>query len=628
MTFVEQLEKRVLVCDGAMGTMLHAAGNSLDRALPELNLSNPELVSTVHESYVAAGVDVLLTNTFAANRLRLIEHGCSTSARDINLAAVRLARQARRGVDRTIFVGGSVSPAVSASQRQSVRADERIEVIREQVRALFDGGVDLLVLENFGYLDELVEAVEVTAALTELPIVAQATFTAEGVTPGGETPHEMASALSELPIAALGASCTVGPQRMLAVVEELRRHTELPISAQPNAGLPRRVGRRFEYSVEGDYFAGYARRCVEAGASIVGGCCGTTPTHIRDVVTKLADLRPPQQRRTEPVTRKPAPRPEYGGLAQRLAEKRFVVAAQISPPAGGGAEEASELAGGLAEQGIDLVFIAAREGSRAQVSSASLALHLERQVGAETIATVTTWDKTIMTLQADLLGVHAFGMRTVVCETGTPPLRGDYPNADGIWEVDSVGLIELLAGLNAGRDCNGLTLATKTSFHIGARFNPGAEDIAAELARTRAKIAAGAQFLITRPIYETEALAGMLAELSEEDIPVLMSVSPLSGFEEAEYLAHEVPDVRIPRATLSALETAGEHGPEIGLALATELLAQARPLVQGVVLVVRDGEHHVDMLPLILERTKSALHSVMGDVQDRVPSPGSPRAAR
>lgn len=605
MDFTEAVRERILVCDGAMGTMLHAAGNSLDRALPELNLSNPELVSTVHESYVAAGVDILLTNTFGANRLRLAEHGSSLNVRDINLAAVRLARQARRGVDRTIFVGGSVSPAVSASQRQSVRRDERVEVIRNQVRALIDGGVDLLVLETFGYLEELVEAVTVAAEWSDLPILAQATFTAEGLTPGGESPHEVASALAGLPVAAIGANCTVGPQRMLTVVEELRRHTTLPVSAQPNAGLPRRVGRRFEYSVDGDYFSRYARRYVERGASIVGGCCGTTPTHIRDVVGRLGDLRPKQQRRPEPEPRRQLVQPEHGGLAQRLAERRFVVAAQIAPPAGGDAQEATDLATILRKNGIDLVFVAARESASAQVSSVSLALHVEREVGAETIPTVTTWDKTIMTLQADLLGVHAFGMRTVVCETGSPPLRGDYPNADGIWEVDSVGLIELLAGLNDGRDCNGLTLATKTSYHIGARFNPGAEDRDAELARTRAKIAAGAQFLISRPVYEAETLVGMLAELSNEDIPVLMAVSPLSSFAEAEYLAHEVPDVRVPTSALSALEAAGERGREVGLELARELLDQARPSLQGVVLVMRDGRKLADFLPLVGVRPMS-----------------------
>lgn len=590
--FPAALAERLLVCDGAMGTMLHAAGNSLDRALPELNLSQPELVSTVHDSYVGAGVDLLLTNTFGASRLRLGEQGYSGSVRDINIAGARLARQSARSGGRPIFVGGSVSPAVSASQRQRVSADERADAVREQVRALVDGGVDLLVLETFGYLDELVEAVRVVAELAELPLLAQATFTEQGRTPGGETPEEVARALGALPVvAAIGANCTVGPQRMLAVVEELRRCTSLPISAQPNAGLPRRTGRRFEYQLVDDYFARYAQRCAESGASIIGGCCGTTPSHIRAAVDAVAEL--PARRRTAP-TPKPVPRvqppPEGGGVAQQLAERGFVVAAHIAAPHGGGADEATELVSMLHHKGVDLVFVAPVRSDQAQVSSASLALHLQQQLGVETVATVTTWDKTIMTLQADLLGAHAFGMRALVCETGNPPLRGDYPNADGIWEVDSVGLVELLAGLNEGRDCNGLPLAIKTSFVIGARLNPGAEDVAAEVARTRAKIRAGAQFLVTRPVYELGTLRRMLAELADEGVPVLAALSPLTSFAEAEYLAYEVPDVTIPPATLAALERAGDDARDTGLALATELLTQARSLVQGVVLVVRDGD--------------------------------------
>lgn len=587
--FADAVRERLLVCDGAMGTMLHAAGNSLDRALPELNLSNPDLVSTVHDSYVGAGADILLTNTFGASRPRLAEHGVSGDVAEINRAGVLLARRAARQAGRQLFVGGSVAPAVSAGKRHRVGAADRADAVREQVLALAQAGVDLLVLETFGYLDELAEAVLAAAAVTELPILAQATFTAEGNTPGGQTPYEVATALTELEVTALGVNCTVGPQRMLTVVEELRRHTTLPISAQPNAGLPRRVrGRRFEYSLDHDYFARYARRCAERGASIVGGCCGTTPSHIKAVATAVSDLdsrRSPRRRARRVPSAAPA---EQAGLAQRFAEGSFVVGAEIAPPQGGVADEATELAADLRERGVELLLVSAVGGAKAQLSSASLALHLQRQVGTETIATVTTWDKTIMTLQADLLGAHAFGTRTVVCETGNPPLRGDYPNADGIWEVDSVGLIELLAGLNDGRDCNGLSLATKTSFHIGARCNPGAEDVDAEIARTRAKIAAGAQFLITRPVYELATLRWMVAELSDEGVPILVCVSPLSGFAEAEFLAYEVPDVTIPVSTLSALERAGEGGGSAGLELAGELVRQARSLADGVLVVVRD----------------------------------------
>jgi methionine synthase / methylenetetrahydrofolate reductase (NADH) len=585
--FVTALNEAALVCDGAMGTMLHAAGNSLDRALPELNLANAELVSTIHESYLSAGVDVIQTNTFGASRLRLAEQGSTGSVRDINLAGVRIAREAQAKAGRRVFVAGSVSPAVTAHQRPQVSPAERVAAVREQVSALAEGGVDVLILETFGYLDELAEAVTTAAEITGIPIIAQATFTPDGCTLGGQTPHEVASVLSRLPVAALGTNCTLGPQHTLTVVAELARHTVLPVSAQPNAGLPRRVhGRRFEYHIDGDYFARYARRYAEAGASLIGGCCGTTPTHLRAAAEQIAALRPPQPHHTAPRT---AAVPEHSGLAERLARGRFVVAAEIAPAAGGAGDEAVDAAEALRDRGIEQFLVSPRQSARAHLSSVNLALRLRQRLGAEAIATVTTWDKTIMALQADLLGAHALGMRTVVCATGNPPLRGDYPNVDGIWEVDSVGLVELLAGLNQGRDSDGLTLATKTSFHIGAWFNPGAPDVAAEVARTRAKLRAGAQFLITRPVYELDTFRRMAAELAADQVPVLLALAPLRSFDEAEFLAHEVPGVTIPEATLRALERAGDGAANVGLDLAAELAGQARSLAQGVVLAC-DGD--------------------------------------
>jgi len=586
--FTAALSESVLVCDGAMGTMLHAAGNSLDRALPELNLTNAELVSTIHESYLSAGVDVIQTNTFGASRLRLAEQGSTGSVRDINLAGVRIAREAQAKAGRRVFVAGSVSPAVAAHQRPQVSPAERVAAVREQVSALAEGGVDVIILETFGYLDELAEAVAAAAEITATPIIAQATFTPDGCTLGGETAREVASALSQLPVAALGTNCTLGPQHTLTVVAELVRYTALPVSAQPNAGLPRRIhGRRFEYHIDGDYFARYARRYAEAGASLIGGCCGTTPTHLRAAAEQIAALRP------EPVPRRaaiPAAAPaEHGGLAERLAAGRFVVATEIAPPPGSAGDEAVDAAAALRERGIEQLLVSPRQSARAHLSSVNLALQLRQRLGAEAIATVTTWDKTIMALQADLLGAHALGMRTVVCATGNPPLRGDYPNVDGIWEVDSVGLVELLAGLNQGRDSDGLTLATKTSFHIGARFNPGAPDVAAEVARTRAKLHAGAQFLITRPVYELDTFARMTAELAADQVPVLLALAPLRSFAEADFLAHEVPGVTIPDATLRALERAGDGAAAVGLDLAADLASRARSLAQGVVLAC-DGD--------------------------------------
>ncbi len=585
--FPAALREGVLICDGAMGTMLHAAGNSLDRALPELNLSNAELVSTVHESYLAAGVDVIQTNTFGASALRLAEHGSAGPVAEINLAGVRIAREAQGRAGRRVFVAGSVSPAVTARQRPLIAPAQRVAALREQISALAEGGVDLLILETFGYLEELAEAVAVATELTGMPVVAQATFTPDGRTLGGETPREVADALSRLPVTALGTNCTLGPQHTLTVAAELIRHTALPVSAQPNAGLPRRAaGRRFEYPIDGGYFARYARRYADAGVSLIGGCCGTTPTHLKAAAAAIAGRRPARKRAglaaasTGPLATAPD---GQDGLAERLTAGRFVVAAEIAPPPSGAGDEAAETVAALRDQGIGTFLVSPRPDAQDRLSPLNLALHLRQRLGADAIATMATWDKTIMALQADLLGAHALGLRDVVCVTGNPPLRGDYPNVDGIWEVDSVGLAGLLHGLNQGRDSNGLTLATRTSFHIGARFNPGAANAAAEVARTRAKLRAGAQFLITRPVYELDTFRRMVGDLTPE-VPVLLALAPLRGFDEAEFLAHEVPGVTIPEATLRALERAGRGAAAVGLELAAGLAGRAAALAQGVVL--------------------------------------------
>jgi homocysteine S-methyltransferase len=602
--FTDALGQRLIVCDGAMGTMLHAAGCALDRALPEVNLSDPKLVAAIHESYISAGADVIQTNTFGANRLWLAGHGYHDQVEEINRAAVGIAREMSERSGREVFVAGSVSPAVTARQRRQAGAAERQDVIAEQIRSLAAAGVDLIILETFGYLDELAEAVTAASGVCDLPIVAQATFADDGRTLGGETPHEVATVLGELPIVMLGTNCTVGPQRMLAVVESLVRYSTLPVSAQPNAGQPRKVGhRRFEFSIDATYFARYLRRFAEAGAAMVGGCCGTTPTHIEAAAANVSDLPVPGPRAS---TRPRPPRPARAGpgaggastgtgiLAARLAARDFVVAAEIPAPDGGAipAETVTALRG----QGLDLFTVTSPENPRAHRDSLGMAVQLQAQGGVETIVTMTTWDKTIMTLQADLLGAHALGIRSVICETGSPPVLGDYPAVDGIWEVDSPGLVALLAGLNAGRDLDGLPLTTKTSFCIGSRVNPGAPDAGAELERVRAEVAAGAHFLVTRPLYELDSLRHMTAAFEAGGakgarVPVLACITPLRSFEEADYLAHEVPDVNMPAATLRAMECAGQAAARAtGLRLAADLLAEARPLVGGVVLTMHEGD--------------------------------------
>ena len=598
---------RVLVCDGAMGTMLHAAGSALDRSLPELNLSDPGLVATIHDSYLTAGVDIIQANTFGANRLWLADHGFPDKVAEINRAGVRLARSAAERSGRNVLVAGSVSPAVTAPQRRRVGSAERMEVLREQILALVaDGAADLLILETFGYLDELVEAVTVAASVTSVPLIAQATFADDAHTLGGETPREVASVLSSLPVAVIGTNCTIGPQRMLVVAEDLVRYSAVPVSAQPNAGQPRRTGpRSFEFAIDGGYFSRYLTRFADAGVTLVGGCCGTTPTHIRAVAEALRTQPVPPQAQPHVTVHAPVRVEEpgaglgSGSLADHLASGRFVVSASITPPAAGYAGDAERQVAELADRGIGLIFVQPRENARTHMDSLSMALALQQRVGVETIATVTTWDKTIMSLQADLLGAHALGIRSVVSTTGSPPVFGDYPAVDGTWDVDSVGLAALLSGLNAGRDSNGLGLTARTSFCIGARINPTARDHAAELARSHAKIKAGAQFLVSRPVYELDALNRLVEALDGTGVPLLLSVAPLTSFEEADYLAHEVPGVSIPGSTLDAMERAGRSGGRaVGLELAVNLLTKARPLVGGVMLTA-PGDDPAALAPLI-----------------------------
>ena len=592
-TFLDRLGERILVCDGAMGTALHAAGNSLDQALPALNLTAADLVGAIHDGYIDAGVDIVQTNTFGASRLRLAPSGHGDRVAEINAAGVRIARTAAGRPDREVLVAGSVSPAVTVQQRSTTSAAERIRALREQIAALDGAGVDLLVLETFGFLTELVEAATVAAEHASVPIVAQATFAADRRTLSGHTPREVVDALAGLPIAVLGINCTLGPQGSLEVATELARHSTLPLSVQPNAGLPRRVSAdRLEYEVDPEYFARYADRLVASGTRLIGGCCGTTPLHIGAVV-KVVQAR--QQRATRPVL--DAVRPRAPAAAQPAGDwldgPGPVVGAELQPPAAGGLQAALEAAEAVRDSGARLFSIAPPVPGRGQRSATNqpveVAAKLQDRLGVPALPGITTWNRTIMALQAHLLGAQARGVSRVVCETGNPPLMGDYPTVDGRWEVDSIGLIELLASLNAGVDHNGLRISSGVTFGIGARVNPGAHDLAAEGDRVRRKIAAGAQFLLTRPVYETAGLERVLAAV-DGAVPVLVTVRALRSFDEAEYLRYEVPDVTIPAAVMDRMERAGASAARVGLEVAAELAAEAGHLVRGVVVAAPGGD--------------------------------------
>lgn len=591
----EMLRTRVVVCDGAMGTMLHAAGASLDLALPELSVSRPDLVRAIHGAYIAAGAEIIETNTFGACGPRLARYGIEGRVAEINLAAVRVARGAAAAASRPVLVAGSVSPATPPSARGRLDPATRRAAFREQIAALAEGGVDLLILETFGSLEELLEAIAAAGEVAPaLPVIASLTFLDDGRTLAGETPAEAGARLDGLGLAAIGANCTLGPQGLLEILRELGRHTALPLAAQPNAGSPTFVDGRFRYTADPAYFARHARRFVELGASLVGGCCGTTPAHIEAVAAAVKDLRPPIRRPVRPAAptsgaaRPDEPELAPSRLAEGLAAGRFVVVGELALPTGGATDRAVRDAALLKESGCDAVLIGPPTSARAQVSPTSLAVLVQQRVpGLEAILTVSTWEKSVMALQADLLGAYAFGVRHVVCRTGTPPLLGDYPNTGGIWDVDSLGLIHLLRGLNEGRDHHGIPMVRPTAFVLGARINPSAEDLEREIEHARRKIAAGVDFLITPPVYDLDALDRLLDGIGvPDDLPVLLGVMLLRDFKHAEYLQHEVPGMALPEALLERMWMARDDAALVGREIARELICRARERgrVRGVVL--------------------------------------------
>ena len=599
---LEQLrDHRVVVCDGAMGTMLHAAGVSLDSSLPELNLSRAALVRDLHAAYVGAGARILQTNTFGANRLRLAGSGLENSVSEINIAGARLAREAAQRAGHPVLVAGSVGPAVSAPAVRRVPASVRADGLREQIAALCDW-VDLLLLETFGDLESLVQAVEVATSESHLPVVAQLTFGDDGRTLRGEDPAEAAAVLSGLPIIALGANCTVGPAVLVSVVAELARHTELPVAVQPNAGMPQRLGGQVRYARNAAYFAEAAHRFVAAGATLLGGCCGTTPAHVRAISQAIAALPPiqrpptaPAEARTATATRTVPPAPVWPW------EGELVVAVGLQAPNGAQVPEFLERASTLRAAGAGVLAIIDPAPPAARISPVGAAVVVRERVGGEVLLPVEATDRNLAALQADLLGAHALGLRMVVCRTGSPRVAGDYPiAASGTpWNVDSVGLIGMLGALNEGIDWRGVATAEHTQFVIGGALRTAPGDVAHELDRAEAKVRAGAHFLVTDVIYDVEEAARALDALRARGVvlPVLATLAPFADIRTLQRLSYEVPEGSIP---LSALAAARRHrnNPEQIVEFTVSAVEKLRHLISGVVVHVPGGvnEHAVQLI--------------------------------
>lgn len=591
--FSTTIGQRILVFDGAMGTMIYARGIPFNQSFDLINVDQPDLVREIHAAYVTAGADIIETNTFGGNRFRLAEHGLSDRVREINEAGVRVAREAAAG---RAWVAGAVGPiGKPLAPIGVISAEDAESAFREQIEALAGAGVDLLVLETISDLNEMSRAVAAARAVAPaLPIVAQMTFSEEGKTILGNKPSEIARRLEQLGVSAIGANCSVGPQGILDVVEKMAAVTRLPLVAQPNAGLPHLVAGRFLYLATPDYFEEYTRRLVDAGASLIGGCCGTTPGHIAAIRRAAATLRPLQAGRggdpgvievndeaPAAPARSSAERSTFGGKLGR----KFVVSVEIDPPRGLDLEKYIQGALMLRQKGADAINIADSPLGRARMTPMAMAHIIEGNVGIETIIHVCCRDRNLLALQSELMGAHALGIRNLMLITGDPVQAGDYLKATDVFDLDSIGLIRLAAALNRGVDLSGKSVDQATSFLIGCGANPTAVDLDQDIERLHAKVAAGADYIFTQPIYDPADLERYLRRIPDVKLPICVGVLPLRNHKHSEFLHNEVPGINVPESIRERMRQAGEKGPEMGVQIAREFLSEVRSYVAGTYLM-------------------------------------------
>ena len=627
-----QLQQRPVLCDGAMGTLLYARGIPYEQCFDALNLSHPDLIQGIHSEYISAGAQIIETNTFGANRAKLEAFNLGHKVREINFKAVKLVREAREISGLPIFIAGAIGPSgrpLQAPDEQRLR--ELRTIFREQIEALLEGGAELLILETFSSLSELRQAVLAAQEAGGAPIVAQMSFYEDGHTLSGQSAARVAAVLNDLGVNVMGANCSVGPAATLDVLQEMiaaaqqqgtlnKESGPFLFSAQPNAGLPTRVGNRFFYMATPDYFADYALRFVKAGVQLIGGCCGTTPRHIAamrkaldehfGVTTSFTNGTVKEIETTRPVEitngkvglasliEEEIILPQQGtltGLQAKLAAGEFVVSVELDPPKGLNPSKILEGAILMQKAGADFINIADSPMARVRMSCMALARLIQDHLGIETIIHFTTRDRNLMALQSELLGAHALGIRNILALTGDPLHVGAYPNTTGVWDVDSVGLMQMIRGMNEGHDAAGSSIGAHASFHIGAALNLNMtdEETAMEIEKYQRKIEAGAQFIMTQPIYELAPLERFLDRVGKPPIPMLLGCIPLHSSRHAEYLHNEVPSIVIPAHVRARMRAAGEHGHQEGLLMAQELLSTARSLIQGVYLMPSYGRYDV-----------------------------------
>jgi methionine synthase / methylenetetrahydrofolate reductase(NADPH) len=587
---IARLQKAPVLCDGAMGTLLYAKGIFINRCYDELNLSQPELIRGVHHDYLHAGAEIIETNTFGGNSFRLARHSLADRVRDINFAGAQIAREAAKSFD--VWVAGSVGPlGIRIEPLGKLSLGEARESFRQQIAALVEGGVDLVILETFGYLEELHQAILAARDVKpSMPVVAQVTIDEEGICLDGSTPEHFSAKLVEWGADVIGCNCSVGPVAMLEAIERVRAATpaSIPVAAQPNAGMPRSVEGRNIYLCSPEYMASYARKFVTAGVRLVGGCCGTTPDHIRVMKSalKVGGARSPRAEvaKPEPQPRRApsVPLQERSRLGAKLAAGGFVTMVEIVPPKGTDIRKEVEGARFVKSVGVDAINIPDSPRASARMSNQALSLLIQRDVGIEAVLHYTCRDRNVLGIQSDLLGAAAMGIHNLICITGDPPKMGNYPDATAVFDVDAIGLVNIVHNLNRGLDIGSNPLGAGTAFVIGVGANPGVPNLDEEIRRFQYKVEAGAEYAVTQPVFDLSLLEGFLKRIEHCRIPVVAGIWPLVSVRNAEFMKNEL-RVSVPDSILQrmAKATTPEAAREEGVAIAREMLIAVRGMVQG-----------------------------------------------
>jgi len=588
--FLARIKQAPLLCDGAMGTLLYSKGIFINRSYDELNLSQPDLIRGIHHEYLQAGAEIIETNTFGANSFRLSRHSLVDKVRDINRVGARLAHEAAKSFD--VWVAGSVGPLGTRIEPLGKTSfQEARDSFREQIEALMEGGVDLLILETFGYLEEIHQAIlAAKEAAPGIPIVAQVTIDEDANCLDGSDPETFAPRLAEWGADVIGCNCSVGPVAMLDAMERVRAATSLPLAAQPNAGIPRSVDGRNIYLCSPEYMASYARKFVAAGVRLVGGCCGTTPDHIRVMKSALrvgeARGKSATSHKTEtssaPKAIAAVPLERRSPLGAKLARGEFVTMVEIVPPKGIDITKEVEGAKFLKSVGVDAVNIPDSPRASARMSNQALSLLIQREVGIDAILHYTCRDRNVLGIQSDLLGAAAVGIRNLICITGDPPKMGNYPDATAVFDVDAIGLVNIVHNLNRGLDLGSNPIGTGTGFVIGVGANPGLTDLDEEIRRFEYKVEAGAEYAVTQPVFDLKLLENFLRRIEHCRIPVVAGIWPLVSVRNAEFMKNEL-RVSVPDAVLNRMARAQtpEAARAEGVAIAREMLIAARQMVQG-----------------------------------------------